>query len=90
MGAVEGKTCIVTGGAGSLGLASTRALLAEGAKVMLVDLDADKLNFAVRELATDRAAFVAADLAEAARRANMSATRRMLGQEPRVLQQRRQ
>lgn len=49
MGAVEGKTCIVTGGA-----------------VMLLDLDADKLNFAVRELATDRAAFVAADLAEAA------------------------
>ena len=66
MGAVEGKTYTVTGGAGSLGLASTRALLAEGAKVMLVDLDADKLNFAVRELATDRAAFVAADLAEAA------------------------
>jgi NAD(P)-dependent dehydrogenase (short-subunit alcohol dehydrogenase family) len=58
LGAVEGKTCTVTGGAGSLGLASTRALLAEGAKVMLVDLDADRLNFAVRELATDRAAFV--------------------------------
>ena len=56
----------MTGGAGSLGLASTRVLLAEGAKVMLVDLDADKLNFAVRELATGRAAFVAADLAEAA------------------------
>jgi len=64
LGAVGGKTCIATGGAGSFGLASTRALLAEGAKVMLVDLDADKLNFAVRELATDRAAF--ADLAEAA------------------------
>jgi NAD(P)-dependent dehydrogenase (short-subunit alcohol dehydrogenase family) len=66
LGAVEGKTCIVTGGAGSLGLASARALLAEGAKVMLVDLDADKLNFAARELGTDRAAFVAADVTDAA------------------------
>ena len=47
MGLVEGKTCIVTGGAGSLGLASARALLAEGAKVMLVDIDADKLAHAV-------------------------------------------
>ena len=42
-GLVEGKTCIVTGGAGSIGLATVRTLLAEGAKVMLVDLDADKL-----------------------------------------------
>ena len=66
MGLVEGKTCIVTGGAGSLGLASARALLAEGAKVMLVDIDADKLAHAVRELGTDKAAFVAADVTDAA------------------------
>lgn len=59
-GLVEGKTCIVTGGAGSIGLAAARTLLAEGAKVMLVDLDADKLKRTVRELATDKAAFVAA------------------------------
>ena len=66
MGLVEGKTCIVTGGAGSLGLASVRALLAEGARVMLVDLDADKLARTVRELDTDKAAFVAADVTDAA------------------------
>ncbi len=66
MGLVEGKTCIVTGGAGSLGLASVRALLAEGARVMLVDLDADKLARTVRELGTDKAAFVAADVTDAA------------------------
>ena len=36
------KVCVITGGAGSLGLASARLFLAEGAKVMLVDLaDAD-------------------------------------------------
>ena len=66
MGLVEGKTCIVTGGAGSLGLASARALLAEGAKVMLIDLDADKLARTVRTLGTNRAAFVAADVTDAA------------------------
>ena len=64
------KTCIVTGGAGSLGLATVRALLAEGAKVMLVDLDADKLARTVRELGTDKAAFVAADVTDAAQTRN--------------------
>jgi NAD(P)-dependent dehydrogenase (short-subunit alcohol dehydrogenase family) len=59
------KTCIVTGGAGSLGLATVRALLAEGAKVMLVDFDADKLAIAVESLGTDRAAYVVADVSDA-------------------------
>jgi NAD(P)-dependent dehydrogenase (short-subunit alcohol dehydrogenase family) len=67
---VEGKTCIVTGGAGSLGLASVRALIAEGANVMLVDLDADKLAHTVRDLGTNRAAFVAADVTDAAQTRN--------------------
>jgi NAD(P)-dependent dehydrogenase (short-subunit alcohol dehydrogenase family) len=70
VGLVEDKTCIVTGGAGSLGLASARVLLAEGAKVMLVDLDAEKLGRTVRELATNRASFVAADVADAAQTRN--------------------
>ena len=35
---LEGKVCIVTGGAGSIGLASARLFLRDGAKVMLVDL----------------------------------------------------
>jgi len=69
-GLVEGKTCIVTGGAGSIGLATVRALLAEGAKVMLVDLDTDKLEHTVRELGTDNAAFVAADVTDAAQTRN--------------------
>jgi NAD(P)-dependent dehydrogenase (short-subunit alcohol dehydrogenase family) len=30
MGALEGKTCIVTGGAGSIGLATARLFVAEG------------------------------------------------------------
>ncbi len=37
-GRLSGKVCIVTGGAVSLGLAFTRALLAEGARVLAVDI----------------------------------------------------
>jgi NAD(P)-dependent dehydrogenase (short-subunit alcohol dehydrogenase family) len=70
VGLVEDKTCIVTGGAGSLGLASARVLLAEGGRVMLVDLDADRLAHAVRELNSNRAACVAADVTDAAQTRN--------------------
>jgi NAD(P)-dependent dehydrogenase (short-subunit alcohol dehydrogenase family) len=63
VGLVQDKVCIVTGGAGSIGLATVEALLAEGAKVMLVDLDAEKLARTFHNLKTDNAAFVAADVA---------------------------
>jgi 3alpha(or 20beta)-hydroxysteroid dehydrogenase len=39
MGRVQGKICLVTGGARGLGLAAAEALLAEGAKVMITDVD---------------------------------------------------
>jgi NAD(P)-dependent dehydrogenase (short-subunit alcohol dehydrogenase family) len=70
MGLVEGKICIVTGGAGSIGLATVRALLTEGARVMLVDLEGGKLAGVVADLATDRADFVAADVTDAAQTRN--------------------
>jgi NAD(P)-dependent dehydrogenase (short-subunit alcohol dehydrogenase family) len=38
-GRVQDKVCVVTGGARGLGLAAAEALLAEGAKVMLTDVD---------------------------------------------------
>lgn len=50
MGIMEGKVCVVTGGAGSVGLESARLLLQEGAKVMLVDNRQEKLTEAVRNL----------------------------------------
>jgi len=43
MGAMDGKICVVTGAAGSIGLASARLFAAEGAHVMLVDKDAAQL-----------------------------------------------
>lgn len=36
---VEGKVCVVTGGARGLGLAAAEALIAEGARVVITDLD---------------------------------------------------
>src|SRR5690606_41237165 len=39
----QGKTMIVTGAAGSIGLATCEILCREGARVMLVDIAADRL-----------------------------------------------
>jgi NAD(P)-dependent dehydrogenase (short-subunit alcohol dehydrogenase family) len=36
---MQGKVCVITGGAGSIGAAAAKLLHAEGASVMLVDLD---------------------------------------------------
>jgi len=48
--ALAGKTAIVTGAAGTLGLAAVRALLEDGAQVALVDADALRLDNLVRFL----------------------------------------
>ncbi len=46
---IEGRTALVTGAAGVMGLAVVKALLAEGARVAMADLDAGRL----RELALE-------------------------------------
>jgi len=66
MALMDGKCCIVTGGAGSLGLASAKVLLAEGAKVMLVDLSQDDLDKAAAELNSSDVLTAAADVTKAA------------------------
>ncbi len=65
MGMMTGKTCIVTGGAGSLGLAAAKLFVAEGASVMLVDLRVADLAEAAAELTSDRVATAAADVTSA-------------------------
>lgn len=47
---LSGRTCLITGGAGSLGLASARLLRAQGAHLVLVDRDAAALEAAVAAL----------------------------------------
>lgn len=62
---LDGKTCIVTGGAGNLGCAAARLLLDHGARVLLVDRDPDALACAASDLPPDRVATIRADVADA-------------------------
>jgi NAD(P)-dependent dehydrogenase (short-subunit alcohol dehydrogenase family) len=62
---LDNKTCIITGGAGSLGLATARLFLEEGARVALVDLSAEKLKDAAASLPQDRVTLIAADVSNA-------------------------
>ncbi len=63
---LAGKTCIVTGGAGSLGLAAVRLFLEEGARVVLVDSNEAALKEATAGLPADRVATALADVSRTA------------------------
>jgi NAD(P)-dependent dehydrogenase (short-subunit alcohol dehydrogenase family) len=67
MAKLDGKVCIVTGGAGSLGLASARLFVAEGAKVMLVDLSTADLAKAASMLGGNSGSSVATAAADVTR-----------------------
>jgi len=56
------KVAVITGGTGGIGLAAARLFVAEGARVVLVDLDRARLDAAVAELGSDNALGVAADV----------------------------
>lgn len=66
MGCLDGKVCIVTGAAGSIGLATTQLMLSEGANVMLVDLSEDRLKQAAAMLDPARADYAVADVTHSA------------------------
>jgi NAD(P)-dependent dehydrogenase (short-subunit alcohol dehydrogenase family) len=63
---MQDKVCVVTGGAGSIGLASAKLLHAEGAKVMLTDLNEAALKEAAAHISgnssADSIAWCAADV----------------------------
>lgn len=62
MSLLQDKVCIITGGAGSIGLASAKRFLAEGARVMLVDLRQSDLDKAAKGLDASRVATCVADV----------------------------
>ena len=64
MGLLDHKVCVITGGAGSLGLASAKQFVREGAKVMLVDLKDADIDRAKRELSSPDVDGVAADVSK--------------------------
>ena len=59
----EGKVAIVTGAAGGIGEGYARALAAEGARVVIADMDADKGEVAAKDLG-DAALFVRTDVSD--------------------------
>jgi NAD(P)-dependent dehydrogenase (short-subunit alcohol dehydrogenase family) len=58
------KACVITGGAGSVGMATARLFLDEGAKVTLVDLKEADLKRAAAELHSPNVDTVAADVSQ--------------------------
>lgn len=65
MGIMDGKVCIATGAGGSIGLASAKRFVEEGAKVTVVDIEQGKVDDAVKMLGADNAIGIAADVTDA-------------------------
>ena len=63
---LENKCAIITGGAGSIGQAAAKLFLAQGANVMLVDLDEKSLKESVAELGGENVTYCIADVTKAA------------------------
>ena len=61
MSRFEGKVAVVTGSAGGIGEAYARALAAEGASVVIADMDADKGELVAKDLG-EAALFVRTDV----------------------------
>ncbi len=60
---IQGKVCVVTGGASGLGAATAQHLVAQGAKVILVDMN-QELGQQLQQQLGENAEFVAVDVTD--------------------------
>ncbi|MCL2584123.1 MAG: SDR family oxidoreductase [Streptosporangiales bacterium] len=66
MGTLEGRAAIITGGEGSIGMATARALAREGARVFLAGASEPGLRAGAGELGPDTAGWAVADVTDSA------------------------
>ncbi len=66
MNRLQDRVAIITGGAGGIGRAAARRFAAEGAQVVLVDVDADAVRAAVDEIGSNAVSGFTADVTQAA------------------------
>ena len=66
MAMLQDKVCVITGGSGSIGLATARLFVEQGAKVLLVDLLPEALDAAAADMPSDRVATCVADVGDVA------------------------
>jgi len=66
MGRLDDKVAIITGGAGGIGVAAGKRFVAEGASVLLVDIDEQALSQACSEIASNKVSFFVGDVTSSA------------------------
>ncbi|PZF74768.1 SDR family NAD(P)-dependent oxidoreductase [Taibaiella soli] len=66
MNRLANKVAIITGGAGSIGAATAKKFLAQGAKVVLVDLQEENLQKTVKDLNSPDVSYIVADVTKSA------------------------
>jgi NAD(P)-dependent dehydrogenase (short-subunit alcohol dehydrogenase family) len=64
MNRLAGKVALISGGAGSIGVATARMFAAEGARVVLADLDGARVAAAAAEIGADRVLGSACDVTD--------------------------